>query len=77
MPFTFKGFVTPVHQCPTIGRRSARPVNHRSPSERTEVTSITRFPIRRMDIALQVDYAQDSDHVYGIIAQITRAISVS
>ena len=40
----------------------------RIPNEKilsSEVTNITRFPIRRMDIVFQVDYGQDLARVHG------------
>jgi small-conductance mechanosensitive channel len=45
----------------------------RIPNEKiltSEVTNITRFPIRRMDIAFQVDYGQDLSKIHGILAAI-------
>ena len=48
----------------------------RIPNERilnSEVTNITRFPIRRMDIVLQVDYGQDLAKVHEILAAVARA----
>jgi small-conductance mechanosensitive channel len=48
----------------------------RIPNEKiltSEVTNITRFPIRRMDIVFQVDYGQDLDRVRSILADIARA----
>jgi small-conductance mechanosensitive channel len=45
----------------------------RIPNEKiltSEVTNITRFPIRRMDILLQVDYGQDLSKVHGVLAAI-------
>ena len=47
----------------------------RIPNEKilsSEVTNITRFPIRRMDIVLQVDYGQDLSRVHDILAGIAR-----
>jgi small-conductance mechanosensitive channel len=47
----------------------------RIPNEKilsSEVTNITRFPIRRMDIVLQVDYGQDLSRVHGILAGVAR-----
>ena len=47
----------------------------RIPNEKiltSEVTNITRFPIRRMDIVFQVDYGQDLTRVHGILAEIAR-----
>jgi small-conductance mechanosensitive channel len=48
----------------------------RIPNEKilsSEVTNITRFPIRRMDIVFQVDYGQDLSRVHRILAQIAGA----
>ncbi|MGA2975341.1 MAG: mechanosensitive ion channel family protein [Spirochaetia bacterium] len=48
----------------------------RIPNEKilsSEVTNITRFPIRRMDITLQVDYGQDIGRVHDVLAQIAGA----
>jgi small-conductance mechanosensitive channel len=48
----------------------------RIPNEKilsSEVTNITRFPIRRMDIALQVDYGQDVAKVHDALAEVARA----
>ena len=48
----------------------------RIPNEKiltSEVTNITRFPIRRMDILLQVDYGQDLSKVHGVLAAIASA----
>jgi small-conductance mechanosensitive channel len=48
----------------------------RIPNEKilsSEVTNITRFPIRRMDILLQIDYGQDLSKVHGILASIASA----
>jgi small-conductance mechanosensitive channel len=48
----------------------------RIPNEKilsSEVTNITRFPIRRMDILLQIDYGQDLPRVHGILAAIASA----
>jgi small-conductance mechanosensitive channel len=48
----------------------------RIPNEKilsSEVTNITRFPIRRMDIVFQVDYEQDLARVHGILAEIADA----
>ncbi|HET6451169.1 MAG TPA: mechanosensitive ion channel family protein [Spirochaetia bacterium] len=45
----------------------------RIPNEKilsSEVTNITRFPIRRMDIVLQVDYGQDLQRVHETLAAI-------
>jgi small-conductance mechanosensitive channel len=47
----------------------------RIPNEKiltSEVTNITRFPIRRMDITLQVAYGQDLDRVHMLLAEIAR-----
>jgi len=47
----------------------------RIPNEKiltSEVTNITRFPIRRMDIVFQVDYGQDLPKVHDILAGIAR-----
>ncbi|MGO9307433.1 MAG: mechanosensitive ion channel family protein [Spirochaetia bacterium] len=48
----------------------------RIPNEKilsSEVTNITRFPIRRMDILLQVDYGQDLSRIHGILTAIASA----
>jgi small-conductance mechanosensitive channel len=48
----------------------------RIPNEKilsSEVTNITRFPIRRMDIVLQVSYREDLDRVRGVLAGVARA----
>jgi small-conductance mechanosensitive channel len=48
----------------------------RIPNEKilsSEVTNITRFPIRRMDILLQIDYGQDLSKVHGILSAIASA----
>jgi small-conductance mechanosensitive channel len=48
----------------------------RIPNEKiltSEVTNITRFPIRRMDIILQVDYGQDLSKVHSALAAIASA----
>lgn len=45
----------------------------RIPNEKiltSEVTNITRFPIRRMDITLQVAYGQDLERVHLLLAEI-------
>ncbi len=45
----------------------------RIPNEKiltSEVTNITRFPIRRMDITLQVAYGQDLERVHALLAEI-------
>ena len=47
----------------------------RIPNEKiltSEVTNITRFPIRRMDIVFQVDYDQDLHTVHDLLAKIAR-----
>jgi small-conductance mechanosensitive channel len=47
----------------------------RIPNEKiltSEVTNITRFPIRRMDLVFQVDYGQDLSRVLGILGEIAR-----
>ncbi len=47
----------------------------RIPNEKiltSEVTNITRFPIRRMDIMLQVSYREDLDRVREVLADIAR-----
>jgi small-conductance mechanosensitive channel len=48
----------------------------RIPNEKilsSEVTNITRFPIRRLDVVFQVDYGQDLGRVHDILAEIARA----
>ena len=48
----------------------------RIPNEKiltSEVTNITRFPIRRMDIMLQVSYREDLDRVREVLAGVARA----
>jgi small-conductance mechanosensitive channel len=48
----------------------------RIPNEKilsSEVTNITRFPIRRMDIVFQVDHGQDLSRIYGILSAIAGA----
>ena len=48
----------------------------RIPNEKiltSEVTNITRFPIRRMDIVIQVDYGQNLSHVHKVLAEIANA----
>ena len=48
----------------------------RIPNEKilsSEVTNITRFPIRRMDITFQVDYGQDLSRVHRVLAEIAGA----
>jgi small-conductance mechanosensitive channel len=47
----------------------------RIPNERilsSEVTNITRFPIRRMDIVLQVAYREDLNRVHEVLTAIAR-----
>jgi small-conductance mechanosensitive channel len=47
----------------------------RIPNEKilsSEVTNITRFPIRRMDIVLQVAYGQDLERVHALLTEIAR-----
>jgi small-conductance mechanosensitive channel len=47
----------------------------RIPNEKiltSEVTNITRFPIRRMDIVFQVDYGQGLGRVRELLAEIAR-----
>ena len=47
----------------------------RIPNEKilsSEVTNITRFPIRRMDIVMQVDYGQDLSLVHELLAAVAR-----
>jgi small-conductance mechanosensitive channel len=47
----------------------------RIPNEKiltSEVTNITRFPIRRMDIMLQVSYREDLDRVREVLADVAR-----
>jgi small-conductance mechanosensitive channel len=47
----------------------------RIPNEKiltSEVTNITRFPIRRMDILLQVSYREDLDRAREVLADIAR-----
>jgi len=47
----------------------------RIPNEKilsSEVTNITRFPIRRMDITLQVGHGQDLERVHLLLAGIAR-----
>ena len=47
----------------------------RIPNEKilsSEVTNITRFPIRRMDIVFQVDYDQNLNKVHELLARIAR-----
>jgi small-conductance mechanosensitive channel len=48
----------------------------RIPNEKilsSEVTNITRFPIQRMDILLQVSYRKDLDRVRNVLADIARS----
>jgi small-conductance mechanosensitive channel len=48
----------------------------RIPNEKiltSEVTNITRFPIRRMDIMLQVSYREDLDRMREVLADVARA----
>jgi small-conductance mechanosensitive channel len=48
----------------------------RIPNEKilsSEVTNITRFPIRRLDVVFQVDYGQDLGRVHDILAEIAHA----
>lgn len=48
----------------------------RIPNEKilsSEVTNVTRFPIRRMDIVLQVSYREDLDRVRAALAEVARA----
>jgi small-conductance mechanosensitive channel len=47
----------------------------RIPNEKilsSEVTNITRFPIRRMDITLQVAHGQDLERVHALLSEIAR-----
>jgi len=47
----------------------------RIPNEKilsSEVTNITRFPIRRMDITLHVAYGEDLSRVHAILSEIAR-----
>jgi small-conductance mechanosensitive channel len=47
----------------------------RIPNEKiltSEVTNITRFPIRRMDIMVQVSYHEDLDRVRAVLADVAR-----
>ena len=47
----------------------------RIPNEKilsSEVTNITRFPIRRMDLVFQVDYGQDLSRVQRVLTEIAR-----
>jgi small-conductance mechanosensitive channel len=48
----------------------------RIPNEKilsSEVTNITRFPIRRMDIMIQVSYRENLDRVRAVLAEVARA----
>ena len=48
----------------------------RIPNEKilsSEVTNITRFPIRRMDIMVKVAYREDLDRVRAVLAEVARA----
>jgi len=48
----------------------------RIPNEKilsSEVTNITRFPIRRMDIVFQVDHGQDLSRIHGVLSAIASA----
>jgi small-conductance mechanosensitive channel len=48
----------------------------RIPNEKilsSEVTNITRFPIRRMDIVFQVDHGQDLSRIQGMLSAIASA----
>jgi small-conductance mechanosensitive channel len=48
----------------------------RIPNEKiltSEVTNITRFPIRRMDVTFQVDYGQDLERIHQLLAEIAQA----
>jgi small-conductance mechanosensitive channel len=40
---------------------------------KTEVTNITRFPIRRLDINLKVDFTEDVERVRDLLIEITAA----
>jgi len=47
----------------------------RIPNEKilsSEVTNITRFPIRRLDLVFQVDYGQDLLRVRNVLAEVAR-----
>jgi small-conductance mechanosensitive channel len=47
----------------------------RIPNEKilsSEVTNITRFPIRRMDLVFQVDYGQDLPRLLAVLGEIAR-----
>src|SRR5208337_2198664 len=48
----------------------------RIPNEKilnSEVTNVTRFPIRRMDITFQVAYGQELSRIHDVLAEIARA----
>jgi small-conductance mechanosensitive channel len=48
----------------------------RMPNEKilnSEVTNITRFPIRRMDIVFQIDYGQDLSRISSILSEVAAA----
>jgi small-conductance mechanosensitive channel len=48
----------------------------RIPNEKiltSEVTNITRFPIRRMDIVFQVDYGQDLSRIHELLSTVASA----
>jgi len=47
----------------------------RIPNEKilnSDVTNVTRFPIRRMDIVFQLAYGQDLSHIHDVLAEIAR-----
>jgi small-conductance mechanosensitive channel len=47
----------------------------RIPNEKiltSEVTNITRFPIRRMDIKFEVGYGQDLSRIKGVLSEVAR-----
>ena len=47
----------------------------RIPNEKilsSEVTNITRFPIRRLDLVFQVDYGQDLNRVHRALSEVAR-----
>jgi small-conductance mechanosensitive channel len=47
----------------------------RIPNEKiltSEVTNITRFPIRRLDLVFQVDYGQELSRVHTVLSEIAR-----
>jgi len=47
----------------------------RIPNEKilsSEVTNITRFPIRRLDLVFQVDYGQDLSRVHHALSEVAR-----